>query len=94
MDYSRWPVLGVLLGVGAIGGDSAKSFLKRRRGIPAGARWVPADQLDFVVGALLLIQPIVRLSWLDIALICAVTFIGDIVVNQVACRLGVRDTAW
>ena len=94
VDYAHWPLIGALLGVGAIGGDAAKSFLKRRRGIPAGARWIPADQLDFVVGALVLIQAIARLSWADIALTCAFTFVGDIVVNQVAFRLGVRDTAW
>lgn len=94
VDYAHWPRLGLLLGVGAIAGDSAKSFLKRRRGIPAGGRWIPADQLDFVVGALVLIQPIARLSWPDITFICAVTFVGDIVVNQIAFRLGVRDTAW
>lgn len=94
MDYSRWPLLGVLLGMGAMGGDLMKSFFKRRRGIPAGARWVPADQLDFVAGALILIQPIARLSWADVSLVCAVTFVGDVAVNQVAFRLGIRNTPW
>lgn len=94
MDYSHWPLLGLLLGLGAMGGDLMKSFFKRRCGIPAGARWVPWDQLDFVAGALILIEPSARLSWPDVALLCAVTFVGDIAVNQVAFRLGIRTTAW
>lgn len=93
-DYDRWPLLGALLGVGAIGGDATKSFFKRRRGIPAGASWIPADQLDSVTGALILIQIDIRLFWPDIALILAFTFIGTIVVNHAAFRLGIRDTRW
>jgi len=94
VDYAHWPMIGLLIGTGAIGGDVVKSFLKRRRGIVAGARWIPADQLDFAVGALLLIQPRAHLRGTDIALILAFTFVGDIVVNQVSFRLGIRDTAW
>lgn len=43
---------GILMGGGALAGDLAKSFLKRRFGIPPGARWFPWDQLDMIVGAL------------------------------------------
>lgn len=45
-------LLGLALGVGAILGDAAKSFFKRRTGRTSGRPWVPFDQLDFVVGAL------------------------------------------
>lgn len=93
-DYSRWPVIGLALGVGAMGGDIIKSFLKRRLGIQPGARWIPADQLDYVIGALLLVAPWARLSLPDVAFILCVSFVGDIAVNQVAFKLGVRETAW
>jgi CDP-2,3-bis-(O-geranylgeranyl)-sn-glycerol synthase len=94
IDYASWPTIGLLLGVGAMGGDAAKSFLKRRRGIAPGERWVPADQLDFVIGALILMAPAVKLSWADVAIILAASFVGDIVVNQLAYRLGIRASAW
>lgn len=94
VDYDRWPLVGLLLGVGAIGGDIAKSYVKRRVGIAPGSRWIPADQLDFVIGALVLITPMARIGWLDVTLILAISFVGDVAVNQVAFRLGVRDTAW
>ncbi len=94
VDYHRWPLVGMLLGLGAIGGDIAKSFFKRRMKIAPGGRWIPADQLDFGIGALILISVLVRLSWADIAEILAITFVGDILVNQIAFRLHIRDTAW
>jgi CDP-2,3-bis-(O-geranylgeranyl)-sn-glycerol synthase len=94
VEYDRWPIIGLLLGVGAIGGDIVKSFLKRRRGLSPGARWVPFDQLDFAIGALLLIAPLVELSWWDVAAILAITFVGDIGVNQLAYKLRIRESAW
>jgi CDP-2,3-bis-(O-geranylgeranyl)-sn-glycerol synthase len=94
VDYDRWPLIGLLLGVGAIGGDILKSFFKRRLKIAPGDRWIPADQLDFGVGALLLMAPIASLSWIDATVILAITFVGDILVNQVAFRLHIRDSAW
>ena len=45
-------VIGFAMGFGAIVGDATKSFFKRRTGREGGAPWVPFDQLDFVVGAL------------------------------------------
>jgi CDP-2,3-bis-(O-geranylgeranyl)-sn-glycerol synthase len=45
-------LLGLLLGAGALLGDSAKSFLKRRVGIAPGKSWFPFDQLDYVLGSI------------------------------------------
>lgn len=93
VSYDHWLLIGFALGFGALGGDALKSFFKRRRGIPPGRSWVPADQLDFVLGALILIWPWARLGWSDVAIVVAVTFIGDLAVNQIAYRLGIRDTS-
>lgn len=94
VSYRDWPLIGLALGVGAMGGDALKSFFKRRRGIPPGRSWVPADQLDFVLGALILVAPWARLDWSDAAIIVVVSFAGDIAVNQVVFRVGIRDAAW
>ena len=93
-DYHRWPELGLLLGVGAIGGDIVKSFVKRRRHVPPGGRWIPFDQLDFAIGAIVLVVAVVHLTWGDIATILAITFVGDIAVNQISYAFGIRETAW
>lgn len=60
LDYGRssghawWAIgaFGALLGVAALAGDAAKSYLKRRRGRGSGSSWFPLDQLDFVAGGL------------------------------------------
>jgi CDP-2,3-bis-(O-geranylgeranyl)-sn-glycerol synthase len=44
---------GTVLSLGALGGDTIKSFFKRRIEIQPGKAWVPFDQIDYVIGALL-----------------------------------------
>ena len=94
LPYAQWPLLGLAFGVGAMAGDSLKSFFKRLNGIPPGRPWIPMDQLDFVVGSLLLILPFATLTWPDVAVILVVSFIGDIVVNHLSYALGIRRTKW
>jgi CDP-2,3-bis-(O-geranylgeranyl)-sn-glycerol synthase len=88
------PWLGIRLGLGAMAGDSAKSFVKRRLGIPPGARWIPFDQLDFVAGALLLTCSRASLTWVDVAAIAVLTFVGHILVDHLGYWLHIRDTRW
>ena len=94
LDYREWLLIGTLLGVGAIGGDATKSLLKRARGSPPGSPWPLMDQLDFAVGALVLIQPLARLAMRDAAIIAALTFAADLVVNRIAFHLRIRETPW
>ena len=92
VDADAW--LGLRLGFGAMAGDSLKSFVKRRVGIAPGARWIPFDQVDFVIGALVLTWPRASLSSADAAVIFAVTIAGHILVDHVGYRLRIRDTKW
>ena len=46
--------LGFVLGFGALLGDSVKSFFKRRRGLVPGQSWIFFDQVDYIVGGILL----------------------------------------
>ncbi len=89
-----WVAVGLASGVGALGGDAIKSFFKRRLGLAPGASWIPADQLDFAVGALIGLALFVPLSASDVVLVLAFTFVADIAVNQIAFRVGIRDTPW
>lgn len=93
-DPSKWLPLGCAQGLGAMAGDAAKSLVKRRIGIAPGQSWIPADQLDFILGALLLSLPWLRLRLREVALLLAFTFVAHIVVNHIAFRLGIRDTKW
>jgi CDP-2,3-bis-(O-geranylgeranyl)-sn-glycerol synthase len=89
-----WLGLGLRFGIGAMAGDTITSFLKRRAAVPSGERWFPFDQIDFVVGALVLIWPVADLSWLDALAILLVSALGHILVNHVGYWLGVRPARW
>ena len=92
--YDDWAVLGVLFGTGAMAGDCAKSFFKRRLGVEPGRPWIPFDQLDFVLGALVFVGTRVTLAWADVLVILLLSFCGNILVNHLGYWLGVRDTRW
>lgn len=94
LSPSHWLAAGFAAGFGAMAGDSLKSFFKRRLRIAPGQRWIPFDQLDFILGGLVALSFFVRLDWIDIALICAISFVGDVLVNQLSFYLGIRETRW
>lgn len=94
VDYACWPWLGLGFGIGALGGDALKSLFKRRLGRAPGRPWVPFDQLDFVLGALLLVGWSARLGLVDVLIIVVFSFVADLLVNRIAYRLGVKSTPW
>jgi CDP-2,3-bis-(O-geranylgeranyl)-sn-glycerol synthase len=67
-------ILGLLLSFGALLGDAIESFLKRQYSIPAGQRWFPFDQLDYVIGGLLLATLYVRLPLQDYGWVVLIWF--------------------
>lgn len=51
---------GAILGAGALLGDAVKSFFKRQLNIAPGKSWVPFDQLDWILGALIAVHLFVQ----------------------------------
>jgi CDP-2,3-bis-(O-geranylgeranyl)-sn-glycerol synthase len=94
LDYAHWPWIGLGFGLGAMTGDCVKSYFKRRRRIAPGRAWVPFDQLDFVVGSLLVVGPFAEIGLRDVFLILAMSLVGDIAVNQASYRLGIKTSPW
>ena len=45
---------GAAMGFGGLGGDAIKSFFKRRAGVASGVSWFPWDQIDWIVGMVLM----------------------------------------
>ncbi|MEK6936658.1 MAG: CDP-archaeol synthase, partial [Nanoarchaeota archaeon] len=75
INYSQENIflLGFLSGFGTITGDLIKSFFKRKKGIKPGHKWVPFDQLDFMVGALLVLYPFIKLTFRSISILLLLT---------------------
>jgi len=55
-------LLGGLLGFGALFGDLIKSLIKRKVGIKPGKSFIPFDQIDWILGALVFSSPYFKLS--------------------------------
>lgn len=56
---------GALLGLGALSGDMIKSFFKRRLSVNEGESLWVADQVDWILGALLVTEPIAGWTLLE-----------------------------
>ncbi|HII71424.1 TPA: CDP-archaeol synthase [Candidatus Woesearchaeota archaeon] len=67
IDYTQVNLLllGSLLGLGALLGDMIKSMFKRQFNIKPGKPWVPFDQLDWIVGSMIVLF-YVTIPWLHI----------------------------
>lgn len=96
IDYSNINLvyLGYYLGFAAMFGDLFKSFIKRRLKIKPGGRFIPFDQIDFVVFAFVFISFIDFPSWSVIIVGVMATFFLHIIVNHIGYFLKLRENRW
>lgn len=93
VDYATLPTLlvGPLFGIGALGGDAVKSFFKRQVGVPSGHSWIPFDQIDYIVGTVVLTLPFVKLHSTQYLLILLVWFVLHLVASYIGWLLKLKD---
>jgi len=92
VDYNQiniW-VLGSLMGFGALFGDLARSFVKRRLGILPGKVWFPWDQIDFVIGAIIFSYLYIRVAWSVMLLAPVLAIVLHPVFNYVGYLLRIK----
>ena len=94
LNYQNWILFGFLMGFGALIGDLIKSFFKRRLGISPGKKFIPFDQTDFVVGAMIFIMPIFGVTFKIFAAALLLSFALHIIVNHAAFYLKIRSEKW
>lgn len=87
-------IFGILAGLGAILGDLAKSFFKRRFGIKSGNSWPVFDQLDFIVGFFIFIYYFSTPSIDIIITTCLITLILHPLTNLISYFLGFKKVWW
>jgi CDP-2,3-bis-(O-geranylgeranyl)-sn-glycerol synthase len=94
-----WPAV-ALLAVGALLGDLAKSYVKRRIGKKQGEEWLIADQYDLVAGAFaltLIFDPGWFFQVMTLPVIVIILLITPILhrlVNWIGFRTGIKDVPW
>ena len=95
VDYNAvWLPLGLLLGTGALIGDAVKSFFKRRCNVKEGNAWVPFDQIDFGIGAVIFLSPIFWLGWPLSFLSVVLLGLGHVLIVWIGYALGWRKHKW
>lgn len=93
-DVLRYTLAGFLLAAGALLGDLASSFAKRRLGMRRGAPFFPVDQLDFVIGSIALASVIYAPPLARVAILLVLTPAIHLVFNFLAHRLRVKHEPW
>jgi len=92
VDYATLPVLilGPLFAIGALGGDAIESFFKRQRNIKSGGSWVPFDQLDYIIGSVLVSLFFVILTPAQYVWIFIIWFVMHLLASYIGYRLGLK----
>ena len=92
-----FPVLfGLLVSLGALFGDLAGAFLKRRLDIAPGGLLPVVDQVDFILGAIAfaLPLPLSSLSWELALMVLVITPPIHLLTNFVAYKMGLKNNPW
>ena len=86
--------ISLLASLGALLGDLAGAFLKRRLKIKPGGPVPGVDQLDFVMGALLVVFPFYQISLTSVLILIFVTPPIHFLTNVGAYVLGLKSNYW
>lgn len=93
IDYSSAPnviTFAAAISVGALVGDMAKSFIKRRLGKLSGESWMPFDQIDFAIGALIVAALYTPITYSHIAAAIIFIGLGSYLVSAIGVALDIK----
>jgi CDP-2,3-bis-(O-geranylgeranyl)-sn-glycerol synthase len=82
---------GAVIALGAMGGDLASSFVKRRLGLEPSSKATGLDQIPEALLPCLLLSAILPLTAGDVAVIVLLFFGGEVILSELLFRAGVRD---
>jgi CDP-2,3-bis-(O-geranylgeranyl)-sn-glycerol synthase len=91
---SRLVLAGFMIALGAVLGDLLGAFVKRRLHVEPGKAFPFLDQLDFVLGSLLLGYYFFPIGLYSVILFVVVTPPIHLGTNYGAYRLGIKKTQW
>ncbi len=96
INYRQINILlfGFLISSGAVFGDLLFAFIKRRLKMEPGARFLPFDQTNYVIGAFIFLEPFLKLSYFSWLTIFILTFFLHIIVNHMGYWMGLHRNKW
>lgn len=87
-------LLGFLMGFGALFGDSVKSFIKRQLNIEPGKPFVPWDQIDYSIGAIVFLSFIYKFEFIDMISIIIIFFLLHLLIRNIGFFLKINKERW
>ena len=96
VDTFSWDVpynLGLWIAVGVLGGDLVGSFIKRQCNVAPGAKFFPWDQIDSLIG-LVIVLFVFKFSLSLIGIVVVVWFFGHIMFNHLGYYLKIKESKW
>ncbi|MFA5363796.1 MAG: CDP-2,3-bis-(O-geranylgeranyl)-sn-glycerol synthase [Candidatus Bathyarchaeia archaeon] len=91
IQFQQTILLGFMLSLGALTGDIIESFIKRRINREPGQSLPIADQIDFILGALLFAIPVAAPSLLWTIIILLITIPIHLLTNLGATLLNMKN---
>lgn len=88
------PLLGALMGLGAMLGDMGGSTIKRRLNIERGRPAPLLDQLDFIAGMLIFASLLVTIKWEWAVILLVMTPVIHLAANGVAYLLKLKNVPY
>ena len=90
----RFATAGFMIALGAVLGDLLGALVKRRLNVEPGKAFPVLDQLDFILGSVVLGYPFFQVGLISILLVVVVTPPIHLATNYGAYRLGIKKTRW
>ncbi len=94
LDLYSQAIISILIALGAILGGMLGSFIKRRLGLRRGAPFPILDQLNFVLGGIILCSLYIKIDKMVILTLIIITPAFHILSNVVAYLLKIKREAW
>jgi CDP-2,3-bis-(O-geranylgeranyl)-sn-glycerol synthase len=94
--YADLPTIlfGVLFGIGTLGGDAVKSFIKRQMDTAPGKPWPFFDQIGEILGAILVTLPFVMFGFWVYVWVAVLWVVIDLGVSALAYLAGWKERPW
>lgn len=83
--------IGTVIGSVSMAGDLFSSFIKRRLKMPPSSMALGLDQVPESLFPLLVVQPMLTLSVMDIAAVVVVFSVGGLLISRLLYKLNIRD---
>ncbi len=96
LDYQQAGIclVGFLMPLATVVGDLGSAFAKRRLKLEPGAKFMPWDQTNYVIGNFIIVGPVLKLDLSVWLVLLVATFFLHIIFNRIGYFFGLHGAKW